>query len=53
MSNIKVFLDMSSKYVHFYSEIEFPIKDLTRQKAKSRIDDLYSIILIIYHIQNT
>lgn len=36
MSNILIFLDMSSKHVHFYSEIEFHIKDLTRQKAKTR-----------------
>ncbi len=36
MSNILIFLDMLSKHVHFYSEIEFHIKDLTRQKAKSR-----------------
>lgn len=53
MSNILIILDMSSKHVHFYSEIEFHIKDLTRQKAKSRIDGLNSIILINNHIQNT
>jgi hypothetical protein len=53
MSNILIFLDMPSKHVHFYSEIEFHIKDLTRQKAKSRIDGLNSIILITNHIQNT
>lgn len=46
-------MDMSSKRVHFYSEIEFHIKDLTRQKAKSRIDGLNSIILINNYIQNT
>jgi hypothetical protein len=50
MSNILIFLDMSSKRVHFYSEIEIHIKDLTKQKAKSRIDGLISIILITSHI---
>lgn len=50
MSNILIFLDTLSKHVHSYSEIEFHIKDLTRQKAKSRIDGLISIIQITNHI---
>jgi len=35
MSNILVFLDMSSKRVHLYHEIGFHIKDRSRQKVET------------------
>jgi len=35
MSNILVFLDMSSKHVHFYPEIGVHIKDRSLQKVET------------------
>jgi hypothetical protein len=35
MSNILIFMDMLLKHVHFYAEIRFHIKALSRQKVKT------------------
>ena len=52
MSNILIFLDMSTKHVHLYPKIGFHIKDLSIQKVKTWNRSLNYIILIINHIIN-